>query len=39
MEYLDILDKNGNKAGESKPRKEIHTKGYCKSSRRMGKAI
>lgn len=28
MEYLDILDENGNKTGESKPRKEVHSKGY-----------
>lgn len=28
MEYLDILDKNGNKTGEKKPRKEVHSKGY-----------
>lgn len=28
MEYLDILDRNGNKTGEVKPRKEVHTKGY-----------
>lgn len=28
MEYLDILDKNGNKTGESKPRKEVHSNGY-----------
>lgn len=28
MEYLDILDKNGNKTGERKPRKEVHSKGY-----------
>lgn len=28
MEYLDILDKDGNKIGESKPRKEVHSKGY-----------
>lgn len=28
MEYLNILDKNGNKTGEVKPRQEVHTKGY-----------
>lgn len=28
MEYLDILDKNGKKTGERKPRKEVHSKGY-----------
>lgn len=28
MEYLDILDGNGNKTGEIKPRQEVHTKGY-----------
>ncbi len=28
MEYLDILDKNGNKTGEIKTRKEVHSKGY-----------
>lgn len=28
MEYLDILDKNGNKTGEKKTRKEVHSKGY-----------
>ena len=28
MEYLDILDKSGNKTGEKKPRKEVHSKGY-----------
>lgn len=28
MEYLDILDRNGNKTGEVKPRKEVHSKGY-----------
>lgn len=28
MEYLDVLDKNGNKIGEKKTRKEIHSKGY-----------
>ena len=28
MEYLDILDKNGNKTGEKMPRKEVHSKGY-----------
>lgn len=28
MEYLDILDKNGNKTGEKKLRKEVHSKGY-----------
>jgi len=28
MEYLDIVDKNGNKTGEIKPRKEVHSKGY-----------
>ena len=28
MEYLDVLDENGNKTGEKKPRKEIHSKGY-----------
>ena len=27
MEYLDILDKNGNKTGEKRPRKEVHSKG------------
>ena len=28
MEYLDVLDKQGNKTGEVKPRKEVHSKGY-----------
>ena len=28
MEYLDIVDTNGEKTGEVKPRKEIHEKGY-----------
>lgn len=28
MEYLDILDSNGNKTGEIKPRNEVHSKGY-----------
>lgn len=28
MEYLEILDKNGNKTGEIKPRKEVHSRGY-----------
>lgn len=28
MEYLDILDEKGNKTGEKKPRKEVHSKGY-----------
>ena len=28
MEYLDILDCNGNKTGEKRPRKEVHSKGY-----------
>ncbi len=28
MEYLDILDENGNKTGESKSRKEVHSQGY-----------
>ena len=28
MEYLDILDRKGNKTGEKKPRKEVHSKGY-----------
>ena len=28
MEYLDILDENGNKTGESRPRSEVHSKGY-----------
>lgn len=28
MEYLDILDTNGNKTGEVKDRKEVHSKGY-----------
>lgn len=28
MEYLDVLDENGNKTGEKKTRKEIHSKGY-----------
>lgn len=28
MEYLDILDERGNKTGEIKPRKEVHSKGY-----------
>lgn len=28
MEFLDILDKNGNKTGEKKERKEVHSKGY-----------
>ena len=28
MEYLDILDRNGHKTGEVKPRKEIHSNGY-----------
>ena len=28
MEYLDILDENGNKTGEIKERKEVHSKGY-----------
>ena len=28
MEYLDILDNNGNKTGEKKPRKEVHSRGY-----------
>ena len=27
MEYLDILDENGNKTGEVAPRKEVHSKG------------
>lgn len=27
MEVLDILDKNGNKTGEVKPRKEVHSNG------------
>jgi isopentenyl-diphosphate Delta-isomerase len=27
MEYLDILDENGNKTGEVKTRKEVHAKG------------
>lgn len=27
MEYLDILDNNGKKTGEKKPRKEVHSKG------------
>ncbi len=28
MELLDVLDINGNKTGEVKPRKEVHSKGY-----------
>lgn len=28
MEFLDILDKQGNKTGEKKERKEVHSKGY-----------
>ncbi len=28
MEYLDILDENGNKTGQKKSRKEVHSKGY-----------
>lgn len=28
MEYLDILDENGNKTGEKKSRKEVHSNGY-----------
>lgn len=28
MEYLDILDNKGNKTGEVKTRKEVHSKGY-----------
>ena len=28
MEYLDILNKNGEKTGEIKERKEVHNKGY-----------
>lgn len=28
MEYLDILNNEGQKTGESKPRKEVHSKGY-----------
>lgn len=28
MEYLDILDKKGNKTGEIKTREEVHAKGY-----------
>lgn len=28
MEYLDILVEKGNKTGEKKPRKEVHSKGY-----------
>lgn len=28
MEYLDIVDMNGNKTGEVKERKEVHNKGY-----------
>ncbi len=28
MEYLDILDKNGNTTGESRERKEVHANGY-----------
>lgn len=32
MEYFDILDENGNKTGEVKPRKEVHTKGYWHKS-------
>lgn len=28
MEVLDVLDMNGNKTGEVKPRKEVHSKGY-----------
>lgn len=28
MEYLDILDEEGNKTGEIKPRKEVHSNGY-----------
>lgn len=27
MEVLDILDKNGNRTGEVKPRKEVHSNG------------
>lgn len=27
MEYLDVLDENGNKTGEAKPKKEVHDKG------------
>ena len=28
VEYLDILDENGNKTGEKKPRRDVHSKGY-----------
>ena len=28
MEYLDILDENGNKTGEKKLRSDVHSKGY-----------
>ncbi|MCI8396281.1 MAG: NUDIX domain-containing protein [Clostridia bacterium] len=28
MEYLDILDSNGNKTGKIKSRNEVHSKGY-----------
>ena len=28
MEYLDILDENGNKTGEKKSRRDVHSKGY-----------
>lgn len=28
LEYLDIVDENGNKTGEIKERKDIHSKGY-----------
>ncbi len=28
IEYLDILDEKGNKTGEKRPRKEVHSKGY-----------
>lgn len=28
LEYLDILDKDGNKTGEKRPRKEVHSKGH-----------
>lgn len=28
MEYLDIVDRNGKKTGETRERKEVHTNGY-----------